>query len=94
MFYSYRISVVFNPILTIYLLSFFLIFNVDNLYSQEKFKIVIDAGHGGKDPGKPTEFGFTEKEIVLKIALNLGALLEKARVIQVIDEEKRCYKTL
>ena len=65
MFYSYRNSVVFKPILTIYLFSFFLIFNVDNFYSQEKFKIVIDAGHGGKDPGKPTVFGYTEKEIVL-----------------------------
>ena len=88
MFYSYRISVVFNPILTIFLLSFFLIFNVDNLYSQEKFKIVIDAGHGGKDPGKPTEFGFTEKEIVLKIALNLGALLEKDDSNEVIYTRK------
>ena len=65
MFYSYRISVIFNPILTIYLFSFFLIFNVNNFYSQEKFKIVIDSGHGGKYPGKPTEFGFTEKEIVI-----------------------------
>ena len=88
MFYSYRISVIFNPILTIYLFSFFLIFNVNNFYSQEKFKIVIDAGHGGKDPGKPTEFGFTEKEIVLKIALNLGGLLEKDDSNEVIYTRK------
>jgi len=57
-------------------------------YSQEPFKIVIDAGHGGKDPGKPTEFGFTEKEIVLKIALKLGNLLEKDDSNKVIYTRK------
>lgn len=37
-------------------------------------KIVIDPGHGGKDPG--TVYGnYKEKEIVLKVALKLGALI-------------------
>lgn len=39
-------------------------------------KIVIDPGHGGKDPG--TLFGKTyEKDIVLNIAKELGALIKK-----------------
>jgi len=64
------------------------IINICSVYSQEPFKVVIDAGHGGKDPGKPTEFGFTEKDIVLKIALNLGNLLEKDDSNEVIYTRK------
>ena len=47
-----------------------------NSYSQEKFKIVLDAGHGGKDPGRPNKNGIKEKNIVLNIALLLGKKLE------------------
>jgi N-acetylmuramoyl-L-alanine amidase len=47
-----------------------------NSYSQEKFKIVLDAGHGGKDPGRPNKNGIKEKNIVLNIALLLGKRLE------------------
>ena len=88
MYHSYTIISLFNPTLTKYLLFAILLFNVNNFYSQEKFKIVIDAGHGGKDPGRPTKFGFTEKEIALKIALNLGRLLEKDISNQVIYTRK------
>ena len=48
------------------------------IYSQERFKIVIDAGHGGKDPGRPNKSGIKEKDIVLKIALDLGKKLENS----------------
>jgi N-acetylmuramoyl-L-alanine amidase len=47
---------------------------------RERWKldaIVIDAGHGGKDPGA---IGFTrtkEKDITLSVALKLGRLIEK-----------------
>lgn len=37
-------------------------------------KIVIDPGHGGKDPGAMA-YGLKEKDIVLKIAKNLAAVL-------------------
>ena len=41
-------------------------------------KIVIDAGHGGKQPGAISESGVSEKDITLDIALRLHRLLGKA----------------
>jgi N-acetylmuramoyl-L-alanine amidase len=38
--------------------------------------IVIDAGHGGKDPGTKGKKAF-EKDVALKIALKLGGYIEK-----------------
>ena len=38
-------------------------------------KVVIDAGHGGHDPGA-TAFGITESELVLDVALRLEKLLQ------------------
>tara|TARA_Y100001935_G_scaffold178864_1_gene148098 strand:- start:1625 stop:2668 length:1044 start_codon:yes stop_codon:yes gene_type:complete len=49
------------------------IFSQQNLNS--KFTVVVDAGHGGKDPGN-TGNGFLEKKIALSIALKLGKKLE------------------
>ena len=41
---------------------------------MKKHTIVIDPGHGGKDPGA-VYAGCKEKDIVLPIALYLGCLL-------------------
>jgi N-acetylmuramoyl-L-alanine amidase len=46
-------------------------------------RIVIDAGHGGHDPGA-TGKGVTESEIVLDVALRLEKLLQKAAGVEVI----------
>lgn len=41
--------------------------------------IVIDAGHGGKDPGATSSnLGMTEKEVVLEVALEAEKLLQEA----------------
>tara|TARA_B110000046_G_scaffold102206_1_gene109848 strand:+ start:3513 stop:4769 length:1257 start_codon:yes stop_codon:yes gene_type:complete len=40
-------------------------------------KVVIDAGHGGKDPGAIGVNGIREKDIVLYIAQNLGNKIKK-----------------
>ena len=60
------------------------------LYSQEKesYVVVLDAGHGGKDPGKVGYKGLKEKDIALDIVLSLGALLEKEPHIKVLYTRK------
>lgn len=42
--------------------------------------IVIDAGHGGADPGKVSEAGTLEKDINLKIAYYLKEMLETQNI--------------
>ena len=49
-----------------------------------KFVIVLDAGHGGHDPGRPTKLGYTEKAIALKLVLKIGKALERNPDIKVI----------
>ncbi len=54
------------------------------------FTIVIDPGHGGKDPGAIGVTGMTEKEVVLDVALRLRSLLKKrlkSRVILTRDTD-------
>jgi N-acetylmuramoyl-L-alanine amidase len=53
------------------------IYSQQNLNSQ--FTVVVDAGHGGKDPGN-TGNGYLEKKIALNIALKLGKKLEDSGV--------------
>ena len=59
-----------------------------NQISKEKFVVVLDAGHGGKDPGKPSKYGYKEKDIALKIALDVGKQLEKIPNIKVVYTRK------
>ena len=47
-------------------------------------KVVLDAGHGGKDPGTTSRFGVKEKDIVLDIAKRIGRLLETNTNIKVV----------
>jgi N-acetylmuramoyl-L-alanine amidase len=42
--------------------------------------IVIDAGHGGKDPGAISCLGYPEKEINLRIARKIASILKKKRI--------------
>lgn len=50
-------------------------------------KIVIDAGHGGEDPGKIGINGAKEKDINLSIAVKLAELLEKENIEVVLTRE-------
>lgn len=47
------------------------------------FVVVLDAGHGGKDPGKVSK-GYREAAIALNIVLKIGAHLEKIPNVKVI----------
>jgi len=46
--------------------------------------VILDAGHGGKDPGTLSRFGVKEKDIVLDIAKRIGRLLETTTNIKVV----------
>tara|TARA_R110002073_G_scaffold31871_5_gene97336 strand:- start:1397 stop:2485 length:1089 start_codon:yes stop_codon:yes gene_type:complete len=72
------------------LVSLFLLFSLSSLSQKatEKFVVVLDAGHGGHDPGRPTKFE-TEKKIALNIALKIGNKLEKYNNIEVIYTRKK-----
>jgi len=55
----------------------------NNYTEKSKFVVVLDAGHGGKDPGNRGG-GFQEKDIALSIILKIGAELEKDKDIKVV----------
>ncbi|MFT7252133.1 MAG: N-acetylmuramoyl-L-alanine amidase [Flavobacterium sp.] len=64
---------------SVVLLFFVCITNAQNT----KFKVVLDAGHGGKDYGA-TYHGNVEKNIALKTVLKVGDILEKDPNITVV----------
>lgn len=55
---------------------------------KDKFIVVLDAGHGGKDPGRPTKHGYKEKDIALKMVMAVGEALEKLPNVKVIYTRK------
>ncbi len=55
--------------------------------SGAKFKVVLDAGHGAKDPGTQHN-GHVEKKINLAIVLKVGEILENNPNIDVIYTRK------
>ena len=44
---------------------------------RPRFTVVIDPGHGGKDPGAVSPNNNYEKTVVLKVSLLLGDLIKK-----------------
>ena len=62
----------------------FLFFNSYVVYSQDKkFIVVLDAGHGGNDPGNIGN-GYREKTIALKVVKEIRNELQKINDIKVI----------
>ena len=51
--------------------------------------VIIDAGHGGKDPGAIGRRGLKEKVVVLDIARRTEKLLNKTRKVKVILTRRR-----
>lgn len=88
-------SQLFSKIKVTTKLSFIFVFSIAFLcnsyavFGQKKeFIVVLDAGHGGKDPGKVDYNNGKEKEIALNIVLQVGKLLEKQSNIKVIYTRK------
>ncbi len=60
--------------------------------SKRNFRIVVDPGHGGKDPGALGPGGLKEKDVTLKIALEIKEKLEKnlnceVKLTRTVDED-------
>jgi N-acetylmuramoyl-L-alanine amidase len=68
-----------------FFIAIFIVFSNTCVFSQndQNFTIILDAGHGGKDPGN-SYHGYTEKDIALKTTLKVGGVLEKAADFKVI----------
>jgi len=66
---------------------FALFLSIPTIGQNKPFVVVLDAGHGGKDPGNKGN-GFIEKDISLNIVLQAGKILEKNKNIKVIYTRK------
>jgi len=74
-----------------FLIALFLTFNFfaeeNRIPPKKQFVVVLDAGHGGHDPGNRGN-GLFEKTIALDIILKTGAILEKNPNIKVVYTRK------
>jgi N-acetylmuramoyl-L-alanine amidase len=74
------------------ILSFLLILFSNFIFSQKKFIVVLDAGHGGSDHGANRTYSdigrIAEKDVTLAITLKVGSMLEKNKDFKVIYTRK------
>ena len=74
------------------ILAFLLTFSIQFAFSQKKFTVVLDAGHGGSDHGANRSYSdigrIAEKDITLAIVLKIGRMLEKNKDFKVIYTRK------
>lgn len=74
------------------ILAFLLIITANFAYSQKKFTVVLDAGHGGGDHGANRNYSevgaVLEKNVTLSVVLKLGAMLEKNKDYKIIYTRK------
>lgn len=61
--------------------------NLSLAQNGSKFKVVLDAGHGGQDYGAIYQ-DFIEKNIALNVALKVGKILEKDASVDVVFTRK------
>jgi len=62
-----------------------------NLKKKGNYIVVVDAGHGGEDPGAVNRKGLKEKDIVLKIAKNTARRLNRKSGIKAYLTRKGDY---
>lgn len=75
------------PILLLFILHTSFTGNIPEEDNDDEFIVVLDAGHGGHDPGNLGN-GYLEKNIALNIVLNVGSILAKNPNIKVIYTRK------
>lgn len=72
------VKIFFSIVLIVSIFVFICGFGSENVKIKHKPIIIIDAGHGGEDGGAVADDGTNEKDINLKIAIQLEALLESS----------------
>lgn len=88
------IGLIFALLLVIYSLNMNLDTQASATGSHIHKTVVIDAGHGGEDPGKVSSYSdLKEKDLNLKIAFKVKQLLESEeyKVIMTREEDKLVY---
>lgn len=77
-------------VLWVFGFTFFLTTSLEAQNNASPFIVVLDAGHGGHDPGNlgSSGSGYKEKDIALNVTLMLGNALEKNKNIKVIYTRK------
>ncbi|MDO6472202.1 N-acetylmuramoyl-L-alanine amidase [Maribacter sp. 1_MG-2023] len=77
----------FSLVLTTALLLLSFTVSDEEIKSDDPFIVVLDAGHGGHDPGNLGN-GYLEKKIALNIVLKVGEILSKNKDITVVYTRK------
>lgn len=80
---NFRVRIIF-----LFFFAFYFLMSSSSIFSQKKYTIVIDAGHGGRDPGNLGN-GYKEKNIALKVALAVGKKLAINKDINVLYTRKK-----
>lgn len=65
-----------------------------NITSLQQLTVVVDAGHGGKDPGARGTDGTTEKSLNLSVALKLEKLLKSMGINTIMSRNNDTFVEL
>ena len=87
MFYKFNTKTKAISVFVFFL--FFILITLTSYAQQKTFTVVLDAGHGGHDPGKVGYKGYKEKDAALKIVLEVGKILSEKNDINVIYTRKK-----
>lgn len=62
-------------------------------YTNKQITVVIDAGHGGQDPGARNEEGIVEKDLTLQLIKKIKALNKNENIHIILTRETDIYNT-
>lgn len=86
-------SVILPVLIVLTILSygvFYISQTLDIFHSSRDFTVVLDAGHGGEDPGKVSVSGVKEKDINLAIALKCQSILKQNGIHVLLSRDTDC----
>lgn len=79
-----------RQVISVFMLVTFFFFGIESSATEKRrFTVVVDAGHGGKDPGAiGTTLKLKEKTVNLAVALELGRLLYAEPGVRIVYTRK------